>query len=222
MRLLITVVMLTMPEREPFARRAVRQIMAQHPGRKGGLHVDVVLVISEQDPDPKLGIPCRVLKVPNSMSLGQRRNLGLLEARGEFVAFWDDDDWSGPRRLMCSIEPVILDRADITVLRGDWCATMDGKFWTFGGAGDFADGTVAGRRETLARFPFADVSLGENFPMIKAAVGERFRFQVVDAGQQFCIVRHGRNTWEIRRRDLLVPRTVPHGPIREAGAWPVN
>ena len=43
----------------------------------------------------------RPLEVPASerLTLGALRNLSLSNARGKYVAQWDDDDWSAPTRL---------------------------------------------------------------------------------------------------------------------------
>jgi hypothetical protein len=53
--------------------------------------------------DPPVVLPkrpdVRVLHVPPGTSLGKKRNLALETARGEVVAWFDDDDWQHPKRL---------------------------------------------------------------------------------------------------------------------------
>jgi hypothetical protein len=53
--------------------------------------------------DPPVSLPkrsdIRVLHVPPGTSLGKKRNLALEAARGEVVAWFDDDDWQHPKRL---------------------------------------------------------------------------------------------------------------------------
>ena len=53
--------------------------------------------------DPPIRVPprkdVRVLRVPKGTWLGKKRNLALEAARGQVVAWFDDDDWQHPRRL---------------------------------------------------------------------------------------------------------------------------
>jgi hypothetical protein len=53
--------------------------------------------------DPPVSLPkrsdIRVLHVPPGTSLGKKRNLALEAARGQVVAWFDDDDWQHPKRL---------------------------------------------------------------------------------------------------------------------------
>lgn len=53
--------------------------------------------------EPPIDLPkrrdVRVLHVPLGTSLGKKRNLALASARGEVVAWFDDDDWQHPERL---------------------------------------------------------------------------------------------------------------------------
>lgn len=41
----------------------------------------------------------RVVEAPRGTGVAEKRNLALASARGEFVAWFDDDDWSSPLRL---------------------------------------------------------------------------------------------------------------------------
>ena len=41
----------------------------------------------------------RYFRLNPTLSLGAKRNLGCELSRGEFIALWDDDDWSSPQRL---------------------------------------------------------------------------------------------------------------------------
>jgi glycosyltransferase involved in cell wall biosynthesis len=48
--------------------------------------------------------------------LGELRNIGLDEARGEYVIQWDDDDWHGPGRMELQAGPVLGGQAACTFL----------------------------------------------------------------------------------------------------------
>ena len=55
--------------------------------------------------DPRI----RVLQMPVNGGTYLIRNRALEEARGEFVTFQDDDDWSHPERLERQVRPMLLD-----------------------------------------------------------------------------------------------------------------
>ena len=61
---------------------------------------ELVIVDSSKSP---IEVPSRkdvrVLRMPHGASLGKKRNLALRAARGEVVAWFDDDDWQHPKRL---------------------------------------------------------------------------------------------------------------------------
>lgn len=70
-------------------------------------------LLNERGPDDELVIVCeepvdldfaqhpriRVEVVPLTTTLAAKRNLGVQACRGGVIAFWDDDDWHGVRRL---------------------------------------------------------------------------------------------------------------------------
>lgn len=41
----------------------------------------------------------RYVRLPGTQATGQLRNICCTLSRGEFIAHWDDDDWSHPKRL---------------------------------------------------------------------------------------------------------------------------
>lgn len=221
MRLLITVMMPTMVGREAFARRAARQLAAQKPGPAGGINVELLVVQNEGDPDLRLGAFSRVLRVPPDLNLGQRRNRAVQAASGDILVLWDDDDWSGPRRLVRLVEPLILGRADLITFRDAWCAYIGGRFWKFGKLGaSYVDGSLCTWKKHLLEHPFGDGNVAEILWTVGEMQRAGLRQLIVDAGMDFCIVRHDRNTWEFREDEYLTPATAPHGPMKEAGTWP--
>ena len=61
--------------------------------------------------DPRV----RYLAVPRS-SIGDKRNIAVRAAAGEYIAHWDDDDWYAPTRLSSQLLPLVSGAADITAL----------------------------------------------------------------------------------------------------------
>ncbi|HEY5958960.1 MAG TPA: glycosyltransferase family A protein, partial [Polyangiaceae bacterium] len=64
--------------------------------------------------DPPVQIPkrrdIRVLRVPTGTSLGKKRNVALEAARGQVIAWFDDDDWQHPARLS-TLVPLLREHA---------------------------------------------------------------------------------------------------------------
>jgi glycosyltransferase involved in cell wall biosynthesis len=90
-------------------RTAVNSVLAQTHG-----NVEILLVDDASGPewramfedvsaaDPRI----RLIVQPINAGTYVARNRALAEARGEFVAFQDSDDWSHPRRLEKQLEPL--------------------------------------------------------------------------------------------------------------------
>lgn len=62
-----------------------------------------LLVVNEGDPLEPCVAGVRVINTGPRSSLGSQRDLGLVEAAGEYVATWDDDDASLPGRLAAQV-----------------------------------------------------------------------------------------------------------------------
>ncbi len=87
------------PERLPFAEAAVRSFAAQTWPEKELLIVTDDLNTAAHFWNKPCGVETRVVRTGGVRSLGELRNEGLLNARGEYVIQWDDDDWSHPSRI---------------------------------------------------------------------------------------------------------------------------
>jgi glycosyltransferase involved in cell wall biosynthesis len=151
--------------------------------------------------DPRI----RYLRVPRGETIGAKRNRACDEARGEFIAQWDDDDWYGPRRLSVQLEPLLDGRADITGLRMPvffelepwrfWIVSESLHRWMF--VKDVHGGTLVFNRsvwERFARYPPLSLAEDASFLMQATARGARLA-PIEDSGELFAYLRHAGNAW---------------------------
>jgi hypothetical protein len=92
----ITALVLTRyPDRAAMLETALASFRAQT------FRATEVLIVNDGIPVEHPSPDVRVLNLPSgtSLTIGEKRNLGLREARGEWIAIWDDDDLSLPTRL---------------------------------------------------------------------------------------------------------------------------
>lgn len=62
----------------------------------------------------------RVLSAPPGTNIARKRNLALVEARGEYIAWFDDDDWQHPRRLSELLVPLLSGAAELAGATSSW------------------------------------------------------------------------------------------------------
>ena len=124
-------VLLAVKDGEPWIRRAVESVLGQTFADFELLVVDdgssdstAATVESFADP--------RVRLLRNAENLGQvpSLNLGLREARGEYVARLDHDDWCAPNRLERQV--AVLDAEPGVGLVGSWLRVVDEDDRTIG------------------------------------------------------------------------------------------
>lgn len=91
---MISCVMLcTWPKRAGFIADALASYQLQtHPHRE-------LVVVNDGAPLEPTRDDVSVVNLPSGLSIGEKRNVGLRVASGDWVATWDDDDFSMPERL---------------------------------------------------------------------------------------------------------------------------
>jgi Glycosyl transferase family 2 len=200
-------------DRRAFVPLGVRGFLAQDwPNR------ELVIVDDGREPVGELvaGVPgVRYLRLAQRASIGAKRNLACVEARGELIAHWDDDDWYAPSRLSVQAAPIVAGRADMTGLENRFILQLPaGEFWTTRRqlrqqmfAGDVIGGTMVFRRALFTgglRYPEANIA--EDAAFLREAVRRGHRLVQLDNPGLFVYVRHGRNTWQFEPGRFLDPR----------------
>jgi glycosyltransferase involved in cell wall biosynthesis len=196
--------------RAEFALHAVRLFQRQDWERSE------LLVVDDGDDDLERRLPSdpriRYLRAPRGESIGAKRNRACGQARGAFIAQWDDDDWYGSRRLSVQVAPLLAGRADMTGLLTPIFFELEGwRFWTCSPplhrrlfTENVHGGTLVFARrvwDRLARYPNA--SLAEDAAFLLRARARGARLERVDGRDVFVYVRHGRNSWRFRCGEYL-------------------
>lgn len=122
-------------------------------------------------------------------TLGDLRNIGLEQARGELVIQWDDDDWHHPQRM--EIQARHWRPGAAVLLRRQYRYSLVGGHVILHEAPAGIHGTILHERAIAARYPSLrkeeDTLFLKSFP-------ERV---VVDAPASLYIrLYHGQNTWD--------------------------
>jgi GT2 family glycosyltransferase len=208
-RLLVSCVMPT-GNRADFALQAVALFQAQDYEQRELIIVDDGddHLVSKLPDDPRV----RYVRSPSGESIGAKRNRACAQARGAFIAQWDDDDWYGPRRLSAQLAPLLDGRADVTGLRATVFMELDAwRFWTVTDqlhrrlfTEDVHGGTLVFARrvwERLAQYP--PRSLAEDAAFLSRAHARGARIERLNGSDLFVYVRHGRNAWRFGCGEFL-------------------
>lgn len=141
-------------------------------------------------------------------SLGALRNLSVAEARGEFIAQWDDDDWHGPARLAMQLDAMRKHDAPACVLtRTTLYDALGRRVWV---AGERTwECTLVARRAAMPAFP--DLQRGEDTPVV-IQLRDRRMLLGLDFPELYIYTFHGKNTWEFRHwEEYYIPYATPLG-----------
>jgi glycosyltransferase involved in cell wall biosynthesis len=148
------------------------------------------------------------------LTIGAKRNLGCHEAKGEFIAHWDDDDWYAPNRLELQVAPLLAGTADLTGFTNRFVLEMPrGQFWTTADSlhrrmfvGDVHGGTLLYRKNFVKeniRYP--ETNLAEDAVLIQQAMRRSKRLMRLENDGTFVYLRHGKNAWKFETGQFLDP-----------------
>ncbi len=189
--------------RRPFVRLALQHFLAQdYPNKE--------LVIVDDSHEPMGDLACdrpdvRYLHQPARASIGAKRNLACLHARGAIIAHWDDDDWYAADRLRYQVAPIVAGDADITGLENAFVlAIPPGEFWTTEPqlhermfVGNVHGGTLVYNKQMLGQgLRYPETNLAEDAWLLQSAVSRGQRLLRLSNPGVFVYVRHASNAWK--------------------------
>ncbi|MGH9461075.1 MAG: glycosyltransferase family 2 protein [Candidatus Polarisedimenticolia bacterium] len=105
-----------------------------------------LLIMDASDEDKRVKLPAdgrvhRTFFSAQQSGSGNRNKAGILQAKGDLVVYYDDDDWSHKDRLLEQAIPILEGRASMTGIQlgAVVCATLPGpRFWKLGRGPNFS------------------------------------------------------------------------------------
>lgn len=158
------------------------------------------LVIIDDGDDDRLAIfvqelndpQVRIFRLPpEGKSLGELRNLAKLQARGEFVAQWDDDDLSDPQRLAMQMAAILLHQVDACLLQRHMVWYPHQQRLAISSFRQWESSFIC-RKNKVADYP--DLRKGEDTPVIEQITAGRYLW--LDYPELYIYTFHSNNTWD--------------------------
>lgn len=149
----------------------------------------------------------RLIHVEYGRTLGDKRNFGVEQANGKYIAHWDDDDVSAPDRLRDQVDR--LRGAGTTVTGYSQIDFTDGRtWWRYTGDADHSPGSsLLYEREWALAHRFKPLQVGEDGEFVKVAAGCAAIVTAPSAGMLTATIHSGNTAprlldqyWEELRR----------------------
>lgn len=160
-------VSLIMPtcNRRRFIPQAIRRLLRQdYPNLELVIVDDGADSVADCMPaDPRI----RYFRLDQKLTVGAKRNFACEQARGEFIAHCDDDDWYPASRVRAQMSALLDSSADVcgssriyyyapaTEQAWEYCYTASSPAWVGGN-------TLVYRKSAWERGPFPDLQVGED------------------------------------------------------------
>lgn len=217
-----------------FIRKAIDLFMAQTWPKK-----EMIVMDDGAGGVPDLtGLPIRHVKLPSWNWITHKHRMAFPLCRGEFIGYWDDDDYFGPRRLALQAQALMEDKADVVGFHVKVLASVpDPGFWKwsrktldkwereakpgFDAGLPFHDGTALWRAHLLNEVP-EDVLQGSQLDLMRTLRARGARLKELPNDETFVYVRHSRVGWDFDVRDLCDPVDCPPWIPREMLAFWAN
>jgi len=144
------------------------------------------------------GVPrVRYIRLHRPATTGTKLNIGIERARGEILQKLDDDDFYHPDFLKLAVARLPSRTSERTLVAWDCflILTAGQSQLRHSGHGWDAGGTFSFYRKLWEQKPFRDVAKSEDYWFV---CDHRPRIRRVCAAEYYMMVRHGRNTWQLR------------------------
>ena len=218
-----------------FLRKAIDLFMAQTYPNKEMLVMDDGPAGTVPDVS---GLPIRHVRIQPYTWVTQKHRMAFELCRGEFVGYWDDDDYFSPERLATQAQHLIDGKADAVGFHVKlMVAAPDGGFWRwkrstldkwdreakpgFDAGLPFHDGTAVWRRELLKGIP-ETILQGTQLNLLRTLRARGAQLSELPNDGAFIYVRHSNVGWDFDLQDLCEPVDCPPWVPKEMIAFWLN
>ena len=173
----------------------------------------------------------KVFRLKDRLPMGEKHNLGLDQAQGDFLAHFDDDDWQSSLRLIRQVEALAIDGTDLCGFPTGFLLTCgDARFWRFdpdygprsGLIGNsvidygvpFMDGSALFRRSVVGKTRYPSMPTGQKVVFLHQIWKAGARMKRLPNDGMYVYVRHlqggsASNTWQYGKDRRLLPVPTP-------------
>jgi glycosyltransferase involved in cell wall biosynthesis len=177
-----------------------------------------LIIVDDSLPDRQLPYihdrRIRHIRLHDPMQTSAKHDLALGLAMGDYICYWDDDDWYSPRRFERQVHHLNVENADFCGIARDLVLFNSGKWARIEGPWEdlaswignsamsysrynFHDGTAMFRRVVLRNIPrhgWMDVSQKTFF--LNELANRNCKFVDLPNENDFVYIRHGDNAWQ--------------------------
>jgi len=125
-------------------------------------------------------------------ALGDLRNIGLREARGELIIQWDDDDWYHPQRIELQVQALIETKSDICCLER-WRLAWPARSLYVVSKRRAWEGSMLAVKARLPCYP--SMRRGEDTVFFDRCRSAGLKVHLLDRPELYVYVVHGQNTY---------------------------
>lgn len=141
-------------------------------------------------------------------SLGNLRNIGIANAKGEFVCQWDDDDWYHQNRLSAMYNCIRRSKYQGAIML-HWLVYDLTKRKAYISNSRTWEGSILCRKEALLNTPYENKTMGEEGATIDHLLSMNSLFQIDDTPQLYIYIYHGYNTWHSDHWNYIFECSTP-------------
>lgn len=143
--------------------------------------------------DIATGNDIHFVEIEPGRNIGEKRNFGCAMARGEFIAHWDDDDYSAPGRIADQVGRLKDSGLAVTAYDSMYFGDAAGAWWHYQGKMTGIGTSLVYRKDWWAGHKFPAKPVCEDSEFMYAALRDK-QIITAPAGLLMAATIHERNT----------------------------
>jgi len=136
------------------------------------------------------------LNTETKLTLGEKRNISVKEADGDFVCIWDDDDWYDPNRLTEQMNHLLFHGKSGSIL-SRWIAFDSCSQKAYLSHKYPLEGSILCKRDVMLQTPYPSLPKNEDTRVIFLLYKQGKLSIINDMAHLYVYIFHGNNTWDL-------------------------